>query len=165
MHGFNAEMTLCFNRRWASVFTQRLCLNILRNQWRPNQTPLLLSNYVPQRRGIAMNLKLMSIYRRESANLFSLRPSVVLQVNQTFTDYLHVANFLSWAIHLWRSHGVEVSRAQVDACTGVNLTWRSTEKIRAQWCHPVFFSHKGVGIFCTRISSLDGNNSGFISSI
>jgi len=32
----------------------------------------------------------------------------------------------------------------------------STQKIRARWRHPAFFSCKEVDVFCTRISPLEG---------
>jgi len=46
---------------------------------------------------------------------------------------------------------------------GISYMWMSTQKIGAHWCHPVFVSCKVVGLFCTRISSLDGIKSGNFS--
>ena len=53
-------------------------------------------------------------------------------------------------INLWRPHGGGRSQAQVDACgrgRGISVMWTSTQKFRAHWRHPVFFSCKEVGIF------------------
>jgi len=38
---------------------------------------------------------------------------------------------------------------------GISSKWPSTHKIRALWRHCIFFSCKEVGVFCTRISSLE----------
>jgi len=49
-------------------------------------------------------------------------------------------------------------QAHVDGGRGSSPMWTSTQKIkiRVHWHHPVFFSCKEVGLFFTRISSLDG---------
>jgi len=61
-------------------------------------------------------------------------------------------------------------KAQVDACgrgRGLSPMWTSTQKmkIRVHWRYPVFFSCKEVGVFFTRISSLDGIKTGTFSAI
>jgi len=64
-------------------------------------------------------------------------------------------------IHLWRSHGEgRGSGGRMWTGEGVHRSspmWTSTQKIkiRVHWCHTVFFSCKKVGIFFTKISSLD----------
>ena len=54
-----------------------------------------------------------------------------------------------------------------DGGRGSSSMWTSTQKIkiRVHWRHPVFFSCKEVGVFFTRISSLDGIKCGNFSAI
>jgi len=81
---------------------------------------------------------------------FSLPPS--LSMMHLFTHHtMHVLDAPEdslGAIHLWRPHG---------GGGGSSPMWKSTQKIkiRVQWRHIVFFSCKEVGIFFTRILSLD----------
>jgi len=61
------------------------------------------------------------------------------------------------AIHLWLPHG-EGRGSGSGGCMWSSPLWTSTQKIKIRvcWRHPVFFSCKEVGVFFTRISSLDG---------
>jgi len=66
-----------------------------------------------------------------------------------------------WGHPLMTSTRSGMGQAQVDACgrgEGVCPMWTSTQKIniRVHWRHPLFFSCKEVGVFFTRILSLDG---------
>ena|SRR6218665_2438322 len=56
-----------------------------------------------------------------------------------------------------RGRGVRLRWTHVDGGRGSSPMWTSTHKlkIRVHWRHTVFFSCKEVGIFFTRISSLD----------
>jgi len=57
-----------------------------------------------------------------------------------------------------RGEGVRLRWTHVDGWRGSSPMWTSTQKIkiRVHWRHPLFFSCKEVGVFFTRISSLDG---------
>jgi len=59
-------------------------------------------------------------------------------------------------IHLWCPHGGGRVRLRWMHADGerVNSMLTSTQKIRAHWRHPVFFSCKEVGGFWTSISSI-----------
>ena len=67
-------------------------------------------------------------------------------------------------VHMEEGEG----QAQVDACGRggeLGATWTSTQKIRAHWRHPVFFSCKDVGFFGQEFRLWTGMKSINFSSI
>ena len=83
-----------------------------------------------------------------------------IYIYDSWNDYKHKI-IHNGAIHLWRPHGGKRCQAQVDACGRGEEGKRQVDILshphrKLHWRHPIFSSCKEVGVYWTRISSLDG---------
>ena len=142
---------------------------------------------------VLLNLIVQAMLNNETLNVSVIRFSTIfpsvqqavrkreqsLQVSQDFICSMAYTIHCTFsclalyvgAIHLWRPHGGGGGgQAQVNACgrgRGSSPMLTSTQKIKisVHWRHIVFFSCKEVGVFFTRISSLERKKWKFFGDI
>ena len=93
-------------------------------------------------------------------------------LTSTIVTMLTIITIISAVLNLLWGHpfmgeGVRLRWTHVDGGGGSSQMWTSTQKIkiRVHWRHTVFFSCKEVGVFFTRISSLDRKKWKFFCNI